>query len=129
MENKMTKRDYFKAIIAETSNEAIKAFCEKEIALLEAKAEKAKGKTSKAKTETEARKAIVLDALAEIGIPVSVSALMKREALAEFSNQRVTALLTQLLEDKKVKREVVKRVAYYSVAEASTEEVEVEVEA
>lgn len=116
---KMTKVDYFMAIMAETQNPEIQAFCEHEISLLKNKAEKAQGRTSKEKIENDRLRAAILETLAEVGVPMTVSELMNRcPALEGAKNQKVTGLLTTLAQDHgtgEVFRFVEKRVAYYSL--------------
>lgn len=116
---KMTKAQMFEVIKAETANEEIKAFCDHELELLASKAEKAKGRTSKHKTENDALRTAILETLAEIARPVTVSELLTLcPACNGMTNQKVTGLLTTM-GDKgthQVIRTVEKRVAYYEIA-------------
>ena len=110
----MTKKEMF-ALIATVNadNEEIVAFCEKEIALLENR------KSSKSPTKTQkekmAIKETIVEVLASAGVPVTVTELLKAdERLASFSNQKVSALLRQLVSEGKVVKAIEGKKAYFS---------------
>lgn len=118
MTNKMTQRDYFKEIItlAEANDrEDIKEFAEGRIAVLDKKA--GNKKPTKTQEENEVLKGVILNALTEEGVTVS-ELQAKDETLSGLSNQRVSALLRQMIADGKVAKVVDKKKSYFSLAVA-----------
>lgn len=118
MENKkMTKREMFEQIKANyplTAEEV--AFIEHELELL-AKKNSADKKPTKAQVENEAIKADIVVGM-EAGKQYTITDLIKCvPAIAELSNQRVSALVRQLVADGSVVRVEEKRKAYFSLAE------------
>ena len=123
---KVTKRERFEQIKALVSNNAeLVAFIDHEIELLNKKNSRS-GKPTKTQVENEVIKNIILDTLQTIGKPVTVTQLLATDELNGLSNQRVSALLTQLKKSDKVVRTVEKKVAFYSIKEESDEVEEVE---
>lgn len=118
---KMTKVQMFEVIKAESTNEEVIAFCDREIALLKNKAEKAKGRTTKRQTENEGLKAIILDTLKATARPVTVTELLQTEGLNGLTNQKVTSLLTLLKADGLVDKTIEKRVSFYFAVEEGNE--------
>lgn len=113
-EKKITKREMFNRIIATVTDEEIKAFCQREIELLDNK--KARSGQSKTQKENENIKAKIVEILTNAENPMTVGQIMV--ALGnEFSNQKVTSLLTQLKAETKVERIVEKRVAYFTLVD------------
>lgn len=114
-EKKVTKKEMFNRImVAMAENEEIVAFCQREIELLDKKS--SKSGDSKKKAENEKVKAQIVEILTNSETPMTVGQLMV--ALNNgFSNQRVSALLTQLKGENTVERTVEKRVAYFSIKE------------
>ena len=103
MANKVTKKDNFKALytMVENSNVANKmdllGFIDHEIELLEKKASaKTQTKTQK---ENIGIKDIIVDVLTENEKPMTISEMLKDERLKEYSNQKISALCTQLVKD------------------------------
>ena len=111
---KMTKADYFRQIMANyelTSDEV--AFIEHELELL-AKKNSAEKKPTAVQVANEGIKEAILDAM-EDGKKYTITDLMKEvDACAELSNQRVSALVRQLVTDGSVERTEEKRKAYFS---------------
>ena len=116
---KMTKRDYFNAILAvlatveDTDVSGLTAFVNHEIELLE---NKRSTKPTKTQTENLAVKETIVSVLKEIGKPVTITEMQKFSAdLAEFSCQKLSALLKQLVEnDKTVTKVTEKKKTYFS---------------
>ena len=80
--------------------------------------EKKKSSTKKTATqeENEKLKEIIIIFLTETEMKFTATELAKEiPELAELTNQRITSLLTALVKDFKVKREVEKRKAYFFV--------------
>ena len=117
MANKVTKREMFeaiKAVEAVANDEAMVAFIDHEIELLDKKS--ANKKPSKTQEANEAIKAVVLDTLGTE--PITVSELLKaNEAFADMSNQKMSALLRQLVEAGKVVKSTDKKKSLFAIAE------------
>lgn len=111
---KMTKADYFRQIMANYSlSEDEKAFIEHELELL-AKKNSAEKKPTAVQVANEGIKDAILEAM-EDGKKYTITDLMKCvDACAELSNQRVSALVRQLVTDGSVERSEEKRKAYFS---------------
>ena len=114
---KMTKRDYFTAILEKyplTADE--KAFVEHELELL-AKKNTSDKKPTAQQTANEAIKSAILEGMTPNRL-YTVTEIQKEIAeCAELSNQRVSALLRQMVTDGVVIRTEAKRKAYFSLAE------------
>lgn len=120
MRNKFTKREMFAMISAvvekaeaENKDEMLKALAH-EIELLDNK--KSKSGQSAREKENEALKEEILAELIEINKPVTVSDFqaVTRFAPPEFSNQRMSALLNQLVKAGRVNKEIIKKKSYFS---------------
>ena len=123
---KVTKKERFEQIKALVrDNEELVAFIDHEIELLNKKNSRS-GKPTKTQLENEKIKNTILDILKTVGKPVTVTQLLANDELDGLSNQRVSALLTQLRKADKVERIVEKKVAFYSIKEESDEVEEVE---
>ena len=116
MNKKLTKRDHFTALLAlaEAQNDqTLIDFINHELELL-AKKNSAERKPTAAQKENEGIKAIILAALTTT--PTSISGLQKKDAaLAEISNQKISALLRQLIIDNKVVRTEDKKKALFAL--------------
>lgn len=102
MTKKMTKVEMFNAIKAVVAdNEEFVAFIDHEIELLNRKS--SNKKATKTQVENEGFKDIILSVLSDEGATVT-EIQGKDETLANLTNQRVSALLRQLInEDKAIK--------------------------
>ena len=116
---KITKKDYFRMLADVVANAGVEnetelmAFIDKEIGLLE---KKRTVNTAK-KQEVDAFVETVFEALAEVGRPVTVSELQKEvPAMAEFSNQKVSAAMKKLKDVDRVVKVTEKKKSYFSVA-------------
>ena len=117
MANKKTQKDYFNEIITlaqENGQTDIVAFCEDRIAKLARKG--GEKKPTAKQVENEGIKDVIVTVLAELDNPVSATAIAT-DARVNVSNQRVSALLKQLVADGKVVRTEEKGKAFFSVAE------------
>lgn len=112
---KLTKKDYFtqlKEIVKD--NVELVAFIDNELDLLSRK--NSKSTMSKTQVENENIKKVIVNALTEIGTPVTITELQKaNENLAIYSNQKISALLKQLVDSEIIKRVVEKKVARFCV--------------
>ena len=111
---KMTKREMFEMIKANHNLSADEiAFIDHELELL-AKKNSAEKKPTAVQVANEGIKADILNGM-EIGKKYTITDLMKEiPACAELSNQRVSALVRQLVTDGAVERTEEKRKAYFS---------------
>lgn len=123
MTNKMTKREWFaeiKAIVekAELDKEkkaGMTEFINHEVELLEKKHSKS-GQTKTQKENLEIMEKI-MTALAEVGKPVTITELQSASTeMAEYSNQKLSALLKKLVDGGKVVKTQEKKKSYFSVA-------------
>lgn len=118
MEKKITKRERFMQLLAisqVSENAELVEFINHEIELLNKKAEN-KG-NSKIQKENEVIKVNLLNALAEVNAPVTISELQKvNEYVSQFSNQKISALFKQLEKENLIVRTVEKGKAYFTVA-------------
>ena len=117
---KPTKKALFTALLAlvtETAPEnaeILTTFINNEIALLEKRA--ANKTASKTQVENENIKAKILDALTEIDKPVTISELQAlTPELAVYTNQKLSALLTQLKANNLVTKTIEKKKSYFSI--------------
>ena len=122
MANKITKRDNFISIIevlkgAERTD--LVEVMEHEIELLDKK--KASGKMTKTQVANEDIKALIIEELTRLAKPVSITELISESAeIAEKcgnSNQKVSALMTQLKNAGAVVRTTEGKKALFSVAD------------
>ena len=116
MTNKMTQRDFFNEIIAlaeANEREDIVEFAKGRIEVLDRKA--SAKKPTKTQEENEVLKGVILDTLTNEGVTVT-ELQSKNEVLGGLSNQRVSALLRQMISDGKVVKVVDKKKALFSLA-------------
>lgn len=117
MENKkLTKKEKF-AMIKEyiADNEMLMEFVDNEINLLTKKA--SSSAKSKNQIENENIKDNIITALIEIDTPVTITELQKsNESMAVYSNQKLSALLTQLYKENRVERIVDKKKTYFKAS-------------
>lgn len=121
MANKKTKREFFGEIreIVKENTELV-AFIDHELELLD---KKTSAKSTKVNTEQVELMDKIVNALNEIGRSVTISELQKENAeMAEYSNQKLSAMLKKLVDNKQVTKMIDKKRSYFMVAE--TPEVE-----
>ena len=114
---KMTKREMFEMIKGVCANDTrIVEFCVHEIELLNRKS--SKSTQTKTQIENENIKGAIVNALTEIAKPVTITEMQELNTeMANYSNQKLSALLKQLVEnDKKVVKTVDKKKSYFTVA-------------
>ena len=121
MANKKTNREFFgeiKEIVK--GNAELVAFIDHELELLD---KKSSAKSTKVNTEQVELMEKIVNALNEIGRSVTISELQKENAeMAEYSNQKLSAMLKKLVDNKQVTKMIDKKKSYFMVAE--TPEVE-----
>ena len=111
---KMTKREMFEQIKTNYNlTDAEKAFIDHELELL-AKKNASEKKPTAQQVANEGLKQTIMDVLNENGGQMTVTDIQKSCAeLADLSNQRISALLRQMKDDKQVERIEDKRKAYF----------------
>lgn len=120
--SKMTKKDWFatiRAMVEGSGNERedeILAFIDHEVELLEKKFSKSgQTKTQKENVEVVAK---IENALREVGKAVTITELQTAsEEMSAYSNQKLSALLKQMVSKGTVVRTEDKKKAYFSLAE------------
>jgi ribulose 1,5-bisphosphate synthetase/thiazole synthase len=128
MANKLKVVDKFGAIKAMLNGEPVEnfsiadavAFLDERIAITEKKNANGGGerKPTKEQIANEGVKNTIKAVLAEIGVPSTITDLQKASAeLGGFSNQKISALLTQLVKGGAVVRTEVKGKAHFALAE------------
>ena len=102
-------------------------FIDREMELLHNKSNKTSGKPTKTQAANVELKGTILKVLANCGKGRTISDLMKEnpDVLGDYSNQKLSALMRQLVADGLVKKVVDKKKSYFSAimpVEASIEE-------
>lgn len=117
MENKkMTKRDYFTALLAveevQSNTEMVK-FIEHELELL-AKKNSSERKPTAAQKENANLKVAILNGMEANRIYTVTEMIKSIDAIGDLTNQKVSAILRLMVTDGTVKRTEVKKRAYFS---------------
>ena len=116
-EKRVFKKDYLgelKVLAEDAGREDLVDFCEKEIEKLTNR------KTSQTKNqkENEGIKETILEVLAGLDEPITVTDFLKAdERVAEYSNQKVSALMKQLVDANKVVKIIEKKKSYFKLAD------------
>lgn len=119
---KMTKRDYFNGLLGVIENhkdsienyEDFKAFIEREIELLNKK--RSNSKPTKTQIENEKIKEKILEVLTDVNEVMTISELLTADGLENYSNQKLSVLCHQLVNEHKVVNTKVKKVSYFKIA-------------
>lgn len=119
---KMTKRDYFNGLLGVIENhkdsienyEDFKAFIEREIELLNKK--RSNSKPTKTQIENEKIKEKILEVLTDVNEVMTISELMTADGLENYSNQKLSVLCHQLVNEHKVVNTKVKKISYFKIA-------------
>lgn len=117
MANKITKREVIGMMLAEEvvkGNPTYVAYLENELALLDKKAQNKKA--TKVQTENVGIKATILEVLANIGSGTVSDIQNANVELGALSNQKVSALIRQLVENKEVVKVTDKKKSIFSLA-------------
>lgn len=115
MEKKITKRQVLEYMLEKYSNdEMVVTYANHEIELLDNK------KVSRTLTKTQVAnnelKEIIVNTLTDLAKKVTIKELQNANSqLAELSNQKVSALLKQLVDTQVISKEIVKKVAYFYI--------------
>ena len=122
MTKKMTKKEMFAMVmevveVAEVENKAsMMDFLAHEIELLERKS--SSPKKSATQVENEKIMIVLLESLAEVGEPTTLTGLWEKvPRTKEYSNQKMSALMKKLIDEGKVVKTIDKKKSYFSLAE------------
>ena len=122
MANKLTKREVINAMLADVAingNATYVAYLENELALLNKKAQNKKA--TKTQEQNVSIKATILEVLAIIGSGTVTDIQNGNEELSALSNQKVSALVRQLVESGEVVKTTDKKKSIFSLAENEVE--------
>ena len=122
MANKITKREVIGMMMNEEvvkANPTYVAYLENELALLDKKAQNKKA--TKTQEQNVGIKATILEVLATIGSGTVTDIQNGNEELSALSNQKVSALVRQLVESGEVVRTTDKKRSIFSLAESEVE--------
>ena len=121
MSNKITKREVINAMLNEEvvkANNTYVAYLENELALLDKKS--SNRKPTKTQEENLSIKAEILSVLTNEGMTVT-EIQSKSDTLGSLSNQRVSALLRQMITEGSVVKTVDKKKSYFALAPVDAE--------
>lgn len=122
MANKITKREVIGMMMKEEvvkANPTYVAYLENELALLDKKAQNKKA--TKTQEQNVGIKAIILEVLATIGSGTVTDIQNGNEELSALSNQKVSALVRQLVESGEVVKTTDKKKSIFSLVESEVE--------
>lgn len=122
MANKITKREVIGMMMKEEvvkANPTYVAYLENELALLDKKAQNKKA--TKTQEQNVGIKATILEVLATIGSGTVTDIQNGNEELSALSNQKVSALVRQLVESGEVVKTVDKKKSIFSLAKSEVE--------
>ena len=122
MANKITKREVIGMMMKEEvvkANPIYVAYLENELALLDKKAQNKKA--TKTQEQNVGIKATILKVLATIGSGTVTDIQNGNEELSALSNQKVSALVRQLVESGEVVKTTDKKKSIFSLAESEVE--------
>ena len=122
MANKITKREVIGMMMKEEvikANPTYVAYLENELALLDKKAQNKKA--TKTQEQNIGIKATILEVLATIGSGTVTDIQNGNEELSALSNQKVSALVRQLVESGEVVKTTDKKRSIFSLAKSEVE--------
>lgn len=112
---KLTKKDYFaklREIVID--NPELVSFIDHELELLANKA--SKSSQTKTQKENETIKEVIVATLTELGKYATITEIQNANTeLSELSNQKMSALLKQLVDNGTIKKQIDKKKAYFGV--------------
>ena len=124
MEKKITLKENFERLagvvkganINETEKNELLVFINNRIEQINKKASGTSAKEKENKALQDQIKAILLDLLAQQSEPINIATMLKVEPLSQYTNQRISAILTKLIAEGKVERTVIKKVPFFAIA-------------
>lgn len=124
MEKKITLKENFERLagvvkganIDETEKNELLSFISNRIEQINKKASGTSTKEKENKELQDKIKTILLDLLAQQSEPINIATMLKVEPLNQYTNQRISAILTKLIAENKVERTVIKKVPFFAIA-------------
>ena len=115
-QKKKTQREFYNELLALAINDEQRAFINGRLAQLDKKsASKSNGQTATQKANAELKNKILAEM--EVGKSYTVTAMLKElDCVAELTNQKVSALMKQLVEDGLVVKTEDKRKSFFTKA-------------
>lgn len=118
MENKkLTKREVFSKMLEVSeiaSNELFVEFINHELELLDRKS--SKSTQTKTQVENEGIKNAIVESLERVAKAVTITELQELDSeMTNYSNQKLSALLKQLVQENRVVKTVDKKKSYFSI--------------
>ena len=126
---KKTRKEYFAEILSLTQiqeNDELKKFIEKQIEQLEKRTSSKKPTATQLANEEFKKKILEFFNSQEERVAIISEMISEIPEFEGFSNQRVASLLTKLVNEGKLKKEIVKRKAYFMLPETEMKEEEEE---
>ena len=133
MENKITKKMRFeelRGLMENVGREDLIAFIDHEIELIDKKAMSRKASTGKRAVENKAISELIINAMASIGKPTTITELLKVDTLTNYvtedgkalSNQKISAILKPMLKTEEnpngiIIRTMDKKTTLFAIAE------------
>ena len=124
MEKKITLKENFERLagvvkganINETEKNELLLFINNRIEQINKKASGTSAKEKENKALQDQIKVVLLDLLAQQSEPINIATMLKVEPLSQYTNQRISAILTKLIAEGKVERTVIKKVPFFAIA-------------
>ena len=124
MEKKITLKENFERLagvvkganINETEKNELLVFINNRIEQINKKASGTSAKEKENKALQDQIKVVLLDLLAQQSEPINIATMLKVEPLSQYTNQRISAILTKLIAEGKVERTVIKKVPFFAIA-------------
>ena len=124
MEKKITLKENFERLagvvkgtnIDETEKNELLLFINNRIEQINKKASGTSAKEKENKALQDQIKVVLLDLLAQQSEPINIATMLKVEPLSQYTNQRISAILTKLIAEGKVERTVIKKVPFFAIA-------------
>ena len=124
MEKKITLKENFERLagvvkganIDETEKNELLLFINNRIEQINKKASGTSAKEKENKALQDQIKVVLLNLLAQQSEPINIATILKVEPLSQYTNQRISAILTKLIAEGKVERTVIKKVPFFAIA-------------
>lgn len=124
MEKKITLKENFERLagvvkganIDETEKNELLLFINNRIEQINKKASGTSAKEKENKALQDQIKVVLLNLLAQQSEPINIATMLKVEPLSQYTNQRISAILTKLIAEGKVERTVIKKVPFFAIA-------------
>ena len=124
MEKKITLKENFERLagvvkganIDEKEKNELLLFINNRIEQINKKASGTSVKEKENKALQDQIKVVLLNLLAQQSEPINIATMLKVEPLSQYTNQRISAILTKLIAEGKVERTVIKKVPFFAIA-------------